>query len=127
MSQTIVDLEELKATGTTGFFVGLSKMSYVVSYQGNVYLFPREPDEMDRNFIDVLFGLFCDPVFLQENPQAVEDKANLKVMEDIFWPLFITVEQLVLPVLYVPNEDISDIIASRVISGTAEDTSVTLH
>lgn len=125
--QPIVDLEELKATGNTGFFVGLSLMSYVVSYQGNVYLFPREPDEMDMDFTNTLFGFFCDPVFLQENPQAAKDKANLIVMQDLFWPVLITVEQMVLPLLYVPNEDIGDIIASRVISGTAEDPTVTFH
>lgn len=116
MSHLIKTLPELRQVTTGNFVVGITALSYVViTTSGLIYLFPREPKELDEQFIQNLFGLFNDQTFAELNEVEV---SGLKVFKEEDWEAFVTFEVGFTPVLVVPEADIASIVASKTIEAT---------
>lgn len=124
MAQLNIDsmntLDQVKAQGNLGFFVGATAGSLVLSYQGKVYLFGTEGItgiQQVKKFCNDYFGIMCDPKFAEENKHVTD---NLFEVKPEVFPMVVLLEGEVLPIMFIPNSDIQIVIDSVETEDTTE-------
>lgn len=125
----ISTLASLIAIGLTGFYVGVTNESVVMSFQGTAYLFSREEIntfEAAHEFAGKLFGLFNDPRIPAEAKAEMIAKLKPLVDEDKY-AIVTMIEGPSRAFLFIPNEDIPAVLADAELVLDGEAQPVTLH